>query len=74
MSPEDLQFQTEIKREFEFIHDNKKYLITYGKEDGKDYIQLAREFETGERFHSFKEMMAKAKVGNQFLREYIRSL
>ncbi len=74
MVPKDLQFQTEIKREFEFIHDNKKYLITYGSENGKDYIQLGREFERGERFSSFKEMMAKAKVGNQFLREYIQHI
>ena len=71
MTLEKLREMTETKREVEFIHDNKKYLITYEKEGGADFIQLGRVFEKPLRFKTFAEFMAKATVGNQYLREYI---
>ena len=74
MTLEKLREMTETKREVEFIHDNKKYLITYEKEGGADIIQLGREFEKPLRYQSFTEFIAKAKVGNQFLREYIQHI
>ena len=74
MTLEKLREMTETKREVEFIHDKKKWLITYEKENGADIIQLGLEFEKPLRFRSFTEFMAKAKVGNQFLREYIQHI
>ena len=74
MTTEGFQNYIETKREFEFIFEGKKFLITYGKDNGGQYIQLGQEFSAGKKFYSYRELMADAKVGNHFLREFIKSL
>lgn len=74
MTLEKLREMTDTKREIEFFHENKKYLITYEKEDGRDVIQFGREFEKPLRFKTFTEFMATAMVENHFLREYIQQI
>lgn len=73
MTTDELQSYIEQKREFDFSYDGKKFVITYGN-DGRQFIQLGQEFSMGQKFYSFREFLANAKVGNHFLREYIRSL
>lgn len=73
MTTDELKSYIEEKREFEFFYDGKKFLITYGN-DGRQFIQLGQEFSVGQKFYSFREFLADAKVGNHYLREYIQSL
>ena len=73
MTTDELQSYIEQKREFDFYYDGKKFLITYGN-DGRQFNQLGQEFSAGQKFYSFREFLANAKVGNHFVREYIRSL
>lgn len=77
MTTDELQSYIEEKREFDFYCGGKKFLITYGKDDendGRQFIQLGQEFSVGQKFYSFREFLANAKVENYFLREYIQSL
>ena len=75
MTREEFQFIIDIKREYEFLFDGKRYNLTYGKDDcGKDYIALGRLYDTPELYYSFGELINHAKIENQYLRELITYL
>lgn len=72
MTKEEFQFIIDIKKEYEFSINGKRYNITYGKDDsGKNYIALGRLYDTPERYYSFGELINYAKIDNQYLRELI---
>ncbi|MCR5612141.1 hypothetical protein [Treponema sp.] len=71
MTKDDLYFYTQAKKEFEFIYKEKTYSLTYGRDDnGKDYIAFGRLYEP-ERYESFKDLYARAKIDNSYFREML---
>ena len=64
----------ETGRTFEFEREKEKYIVREERQEGRSAIHYGKEFEGGQNFFSFQEFMAKAKVGNQFLREYIQHI
>lgn len=74
MTLPELQYKIEVGQVVEFTHANDKYLIMGAREGGKACIRFCKEFEPGQKYRSFNEFMEEARVGNQYLREYIRSV
>lgn len=75
MTREEFQFIIDIKKEYEFSVNGKRYNITYGNDDsGKSYIALGRLYDTSERYKTFNELINTAKIDNQYLRELIAFL
>ncbi|MCR5762800.1 MAG: hypothetical protein K6G00_05380 [Treponema sp.] len=75
MTREEFQFIVDIKKEYEFALNGKRYNLTYGKDDaGKSYIALGRLYDRPERYKTFGELMNAAKIDNQYLREIIAFL
>ncbi|MBR1910981.1 MAG: hypothetical protein IJ828_01350 [Treponema sp.] len=75
MTREEFQFIVDIKKEYEFLANGKRYTLTYGKDDsGKDYIALGRLYDQPERYASFGDLMNHAKIENQYVRELIAFL
>lgn len=71
MTKDDLFFYIESKKELEFTYKEKTYTITYGIDtDGNDYIAFGRLYEP-ERFTSFKDLYARAKINNSYFREML---
>jgi len=72
MRKEVFQEYIEIRKEMEFKFKNQRYTITYGKDElGFDYIEVALLYEAGQRFSSYKQMMAECKIDNTFLKEFV---
>lgn len=71
MTKDDLFFYTEAKKEIEFVYKDRTFSITYGTDvNGKDYILFGRLYE-GERYSSFKDLYARAKIDNSYFREML---
>ncbi|NLC93528.1 MAG: hypothetical protein GX677_08725 [Treponema sp.] len=69
-----LQFYTEIKKDYEFTYKNKKYDLSYKKDNnGKDLILFGLQYQQ-QIFHSFNELINNAKIENSFFREVIKVL
>ena len=61
----------ESKKEIEFTYNNKTYLLSYGTDaDGNNYIAFGRLYEQ-DRFSSFKDLYARAKIDNSYFREML---
>ena len=74
MTLPELQYKIEVGRLVEFFHGKDKYLIRGENEGGRQAIVFGKEFEAGTKYSSFNEFMEAARVGNQYLREYIQSV
>jgi len=74
MTLPELQYKIEVGQVVEFTRAKDKYLIMGSREDGNFCIRFCKEFEPGQKYSSFNEFMEEARVGNQYLREYIRSV
>lgn len=71
MTKDDLFFYTEAKKEIEFTYKDRVFSITYGTDEkGYDYILFGRLYE-GERYSSFKDLYARAKIDNSYFREML---
>lgn len=71
MTKNDLFFYTESKKELEFSYEGKTYLLSYGKDNsGKDCIFFGRLYEQ-EKFDSFKDLYARAKINNSYFKEML---
>lgn len=71
MTKNDLFFYIESKKELEFVYNGKVYSLTYGKNSsGEEYIAFGRLYEQ-ERFSSFKDLYARAKIDNSYFREML---
>lgn len=74
MTEKEFQFAVETRQTLEFPYDGKNYRLAYEKDDdGKKCIFFGEAFLT-EKFSSFRELMATAKIKNHFLREVIKEL
>lgn len=75
MKQEELSFLVDIKKEIEFIFNNKRYTITYGDDDnGKPYIAFGRLYDEAERFTSLSMLLNRAKIENHFFREMLPTI
>ncbi len=69
-----LQFYTEIKKDYEFSYNNKKYDLSYKKDDsGKDIILFGEQYQQ-DVFHSFSDLISNAKIDNSFFKEILKTL
>lgn len=74
MTLQELQYKMEVGLLVEFFHQGQKYLMRSEKENGRSWISFGRDCEAGQKYDTFTQFMDEAMVGNQYLREYIRSL
>ena len=71
MTKDELFFFNKTKKEIEFTYNNKTYLLSYGTDaDGNNYIAFGRLYEQ-DRFSSFKDLYARAKIDNSYFREML---
>lgn len=74
MTVSELQYKIEVGLTVEFTHQGQKYLILGEKENGRHWIKFARDCEAGQKYDTFIQFMDEAMIGNQYLREYIKSV
>ncbi len=75
MTKEEFQLNIEIRKEMEFVYDDRRYTITYGEtETGRKYIQVGLLYDEGERYSSYSDMIVGCKIKNAYLRELIERL
>ncbi len=74
MTSAELQYKLEVGILVEFFHQGQKYFIQSGKENGSPYIQFGKDREAGQKYKTFVQFMDEATIGNQYLREYIKSV
>ncbi|MBO7122974.1 MAG: hypothetical protein J6V90_06830 [Treponema sp.] len=74
MTLSELQYKIEVGLTVEFVHQGQKYIILGGREKGRSYIQFGKDCEAGQKYATFIQFMDEAMVGNQYLREYVKSL
>ena len=74
MTLPELRYKLETGHSVEFFHHGQKYFIRPERQEGQDAIFFGRELESGQKYKTFTQFMDEATVGNQYLREYIRSV
>jgi len=74
MTVAELQYKIEVGLAVEFVHQGQKYFIRGDKEKGRACVVYGKDYEAGQKYATFTQFMDEAMVGNQYLREYIRSV
>ncbi len=74
MTVQELQYKMEVGLTVEFEHQGQKYVIRSERDKGRARISFGKDCEAGQKYDTFTQFMDEAAVGNQYLREYIKSL
>ncbi|MBR5965627.1 MAG: hypothetical protein IK015_05885 [Treponema sp.] len=74
MTLAELQYKIEVGLTVEFEHGGQKYFIRGERERSRSFIYFGKEHESGAKYDTFTQFMDEAMIGNQYLREYIRSV
>ena len=74
MTVAELQYKMEVGQLVEFFHQGQKYFIRSEMEKGRTRFLFGKDYERGQAYDTFTQFMDEAMIGNQYLREYIRSV
>ena len=74
MTLQELQYKMEVGLLVEFFHQGQKYFIRSEMEKGRPRFFFGKEYESGAKYDTFTQFMDEAMIGNQYLREYIKSV